>query len=234
MGLVLDGVRNFAIKEYDNKYLNISKCKDGKDLITFLVPRNANSSLMNMHLYYSSNKHIYSKDTSYPFTWWKCNVSEHYIDISKFPNKFIFVVVRDPLDRILKSQSYVANKKYQREETRDVNVYLKDCIETLELYHSGDKFVKANIDRHILPQFDYYNHDNVDMYVHISTLDDFLNKENITFKPKVNMLSDWQRKTYLTDDRDPKLIERLREVLEPEYRIYNEIMTSNKIYLPTK
>lgn len=217
--ILTDPFSSYIKYSYNNKYLCIGT-HNKKSLITFLVPKNANSTLANIYFKNFHNTFCYEKDTIEEFNWCKFFVENKFVNLDDIQDKIVFVVIRDPLERIISAYKQIGREKHLQFDT-----YIDIVSNSLDLYFKNDPCVLNNINRHILPQFRQYDLNCIDIFVNINDLDTFLEEYGITFKPKINITTN-----KINTEQYKYSIDKLKKILKPEYDTYNEIINSEKYY----
>lgn len=174
-------------------------------VITPIISKNACSSLVLISLKRKDLEKKYAFKGLGDF--WSDNKRDFIINPKEYKDFKKVAVIRDPIDRIISAYTTIGkNKKFYD--------YLDDVIDTLK--NVEPKY----IDRHITNQFLFYDYKDVDLFVPIEKLNDYLKSIDIE-KLEVNQSNVVH---FINEETKSKLL----EVLKEDYKIYNDILKSDK------
>ena len=196
----------FSFNELERFYNKIIPISEEKKIVTPIISKCACSTLFKIALLSKGKDCVTGKYESLN-GWWGY-LKKMLIDNKHLADYKIVAVVRNPLDRICSAYNTVGNNM-------PVQDYVKKVIYTLE------NFEPCHIDRHIASQFEQYNLSMVNKFIPIEYLDKYLHSIGIDIE-RINV-----SKSPLKIDND-----RLRELLNNDFRIYNEILNSDKCFKP--
>lgn len=191
------------VKYYYNKFIVLS---EQKKLATPIISKNACSTLFKVGLL---EKGIQCDSIRYENldSWWWL-LPRLLIKEENLLNYKIVAVIRNPLDRISSAYNTIGN-----------NISKEDYIDNV--IHTLENFKEEDIDRHITSQFIQYDLSLIDMFIPIEYLDEYLHLINIDIE-RVNI------------SKSPFKInnERLLNLLDNDFKIYNDILKGNKCFNP--
>ena len=189
------------IQRYYNKFIVIS---EPKKIATPIISKNACSSLFKIALVRAGYE-CYCDKYGNIIKWWGKRDSL-LIKEEDLPNYKKVAVVRNPLDRICSAYNTIGNNM-PRED------YVNEVICALSNYDAND------INRHIASQFAQYDTNLIDEFIPIEYLDEYLHLIDIGAE-RINV----SRYPFKIDN------ERLDELLEGDFKMYNEILNGDKCY----
>ena len=189
------------MQRYYNKFIVIS---EQKKIATPIISKNACSSLFKIALVRVGYE-CYCDKYGDIIKWWgkRDSLLIKEEDLSNYKK---VAVVRNPLDRICSAYNTIGNNM-PRED------YVNEVICALSNYDAND------INRHIASQFAQYDTNLIDEFIPIEYLDEYLHLIDIGAE-RVNV----SRHPFKIDN------ERLNELLEGDFKMYNEILNGDKCY----
>ena len=190
---------------YFNQYVILSQ---KYKVITPIISKNACSSLklISTELQKLKNKLEFS---NLGVSIWTCSKGKVF-DLNKYKDFKKVAVIRDPLQRIISAYNTIGRNI-------DFNLYIKNVINTFKNNEL------TNINRHITSQFIQYDYKNIDLFIPIEKLNKYLNTLDIK-----DIIVNKSTFTNLTIQEQDKM--QLLELLKDDYKIYNDILKSNKCF----
>lgn len=190
---------------YYNKFVVISKTKK---IITPIISKNACSTLFKIALLDATGKECYKNKYDNLCIEW-LQLDSLLVKEEDLVNYKKVAVIRNPLDRICSAYNTIGNGCNKEE-------FINKVINTLE------NFTTCDIDRHIASQFAQYDLQLIDEFIPIEYLDEYLYSIGIK-TDRINV----SRYTFNTNNK------RLIELLNNDFKIYNEILNSDKCFKPS-
>lgn len=176
-------------------------------VITPIISKNACSSLVLISLKRNDLEKEYAFKSLGNF--WSDNKRNFIINPKEYKDFKKVAVIRHPVDRIISAYTTIGrNKRFYD--------YCDDVIDTLK--NVEPKY----INRHFTSQFLFYDYKDIDLFIPIEKLNDYLKQINIQ-KLEVNK-SNVVR--FINEETKNKLL----EVLKEDYKIYTDILKSDKCF----
>lgn len=200
-----------------NNYAVMNRFVEDKQIAMFSISKCACSTifynsmrLRNIYDISDINQYEYKH-----FSHWKNTLLQN-LTFSQDLNKdeyYYIAIFRDPIERLV-SAYYTLTIFYQKDMNYEQYVkYLIDAFKQDEYY----------VNRHVLSQFDQYDIEAVDLFVHINNLSRYflsINIENIHINKSILCFKNIQL----------PINNELKSLLERDYEIYNNILNSDKLF----
>lgn len=200
-----------------NNYALMNRFVEDKQIAMFIVSKCACTSIFctSMRLRNIYNvPNINQYEYKHFGLWGTKQLDEQTLSRDLNKNEHYYVAVfRDPIER-LRSAYFTLLTYYQK----DINYeqYINYLIEAFkqETYY---------VNRHVLSQFEQYDLEVVDLFVHINDLPKYFQSINIE-NTHINKSTSCFKKIQLPVNDE------LKSLLEKDYTIYNDILNSNKLF----
>lgn len=145
---------------------------------------------------------------------------KYALDIARVKNKIKIAIFRDPVDRL--KSFYLGGPKYAWDKQLSFSEVVKKVQRTF------NEFDLNLIDPHVNLQSNYYDFDDIDLFIDIKDYSKFCEENHIDMIPM-------NQKTVSDDieitENDRRIIEK---IYEKDYELISKILSSNKLYEPNK
>ena len=142
------------------------------------------------------------------------------------------VVWRDPIERwvsIWNNRLYWNTERYWGgDKVNSVDIFIDITLN--EIYNR--ELNNLISDEHFIPQYYWYNLDDIDTVVDIKDLDNYFNELGVTGYTKLNV-SPKTEKTLHVEDLTEIQLNKLKNIYAIDYLLYEEIKKSGKLYEST-